>query len=104
MRSPRNPVRFTVRLLAGEQKLATLLPAVDQFVTQSQRSVQVRIAGKFHDRYLFVDRRSCHQSGASFKDGAKQSPTTVTEITDAFSAVLETYEAMWQTARVERKA
>ncbi|MFZ0801384.1 MAG: hypothetical protein WBQ09_09455 [Terriglobales bacterium] len=90
-----------VRLLARE-KLQTLLPAVDAFVQQAKAKVQIRSAPNFHDRYLIVDRTTCYQSGASFKDGAKSAPTTLTQITDAFPAVLATYEGLWSGARVER--
>jgi hypothetical protein len=94
-------VGVTTRLLARE-KLATLLPAVDLFARQSQLKIEVRSAPNFHDRYLFVDRTECYQSGASFKDGAKSAPTTLTQITDAFAAMLQTYEAIWSGAKVER--
>jgi hypothetical protein len=91
----------TTRLLARE-KLQTLLPAVDAFVQQSKAKVEVRSAPNFHDRYIFVDRVACYQSGASFKDGAKSSPTTLTQITDAFAPMLQTYEDLWNRANVER--
>jgi len=91
----------TIRLLARE-KLASLLPAVDQFAKQSQLTIQVRSAPNFHDRYVFVDRNECYQSGASFKDGAKKAPTTLTQITDAFPAMLQTYEDIWANAKVEQ--
>lgn len=91
----------TVRLLARE-KLATLLPAVGLFAKQSGCTIEVRSAQGFHDRYVFVDRNACYQSGASFKDGAKSAPTTLTQITDAFAAMLQTYEDMWTKAKIER--
>jgi len=91
----------TTRLLARE-KLATLLPAVDAFAQQFGSVIEVRSAPNFHDRYVFVDKRACYQSGASFKDGAKSAPTTLTEITDAFAPMLNTYEDMWTRAKVER--
>ncbi len=94
-------IGVTTRLLARE-KLPTLLPAVDAFVQQSKANVEVRSAPNFHDRYVIVDRSACYQSGASFKDGAKSSPTTLTQITDAFAAVLVTYEDLWNRAKVER--
>lgn len=50
----------------------------------------------------FVDRTACYQSGASFKDGAKRAPTTLTQITDAFEAVWNTYEKAWAAAKIER--
>lgn len=90
-----------VRLLARE-KLAKLLPAVDAFIQQWGIRVEVRSISGFHDRYVFVDGASCYQSGASFKDGAKTSPTTLTQIVDAFVAMLKTYEDLWSRAKVER--
>lgn len=90
-----------VRLL-GRERLNTLLPAVDAFVQQTKGQVSVRSAPNFHDRYIFVDRAACYQSGASFKDGAKTAPTTLTQITDAFAPILQTYESLWASAKVER--
>jgi hypothetical protein len=89
-----------IRLLARE-KLSMLLPAVEAFAKQEQFLIEVRSAPSFHDRYVFVDRISCYQSGASFKDGAKRAPTTLTEITDAFKAMSQTYEEIWARAKVE---
>ena len=91
----------TIRLLARE-RLATLLPAVEAFVRQNGTSIGVRSAPNFHDRYVFVDGVQCYQSGASFKDGAKSAPTTLTQVTDAFAAMLKTYENLWSSARVVR--
>ena len=92
----------TVRLLTSK-KLSALLPAVDAFVAQSSLQVQVRsVSSGLHDRYVFVDETICYQSGASFKDGAKQSPTTLTQITDAFAAVFNHYQGMWAAAKIER--
>jgi hypothetical protein len=92
-----------IRLLTSEKKLTTLLPAVDLFCQQNGRMVNVRAASTgLHDRYLFIDNGSCYQSGASFKDGARNAPTTLTQITDAFDAVWRTYEAMWAGGRVHR--
>lgn len=90
-----------IRLLA-RQKLQTLLPAVEAFAKQTHSTIEVRSAPNFHDRYVFVDRTACYQSGASFKDGARSAPTTLTQITDAFAAMLQTYEALWAQAKVER--
>ena len=90
-----------IRLLARE-KMPTLLPAVDLYVRQSGGTVNVRSAPGFHDRYVIVDRAACYQSGASFKDGAKAAPTTLTQITDAFPVVRKTYEDLWATAKIER--
>lgn len=90
-----------VRLLARE-RLPSLLPAVDAFTRQSGNAIGVRSAPGFHDRYVFVDRSACYQSGASFKDGAKAAPTTLTQITDAFPVMLKTYEDLWVAGKVDR--
>lgn len=87
----------TVRLLARE-RIATLKPAVQAFIAQSGCDVQVRTISGFHDRYVFVDGQACYQSGASFKDGAKKTPTVLVQITDAFPGVNETYEKLWAVA------
>lgn len=86
-----------VRLLARE-RLASLKSAVTAFSAQTSIVVEVRSAPAFHDRYVFVDGLSCYQSGASFKDGARKTPTTLTQITDAFLVVQATYENLWSQA------
>ena len=91
----------SIRLLARE-RLTTLLPSVDLFGNQNGATVHVRSAPNFHDRYFFVDGVSCYQSGASFKDGAKSAPTTLTQIVDAFAAMRKTYEDLWTNGKVER--
>lgn len=90
-----------VRLLARE-RLAPLLPAVDAFARQFGTPIEVRSGRGFHDRYVFIDGVACYQSGASFKDGARTAPTTLTQITDAFAAVRDTYEGIWAQSNVER--
>lgn len=96
------PQGVAIRLLAGDKKLATLLPAVDAFAKQAGVAVPVRSTDKIHDRYVFVDRKECFQSGASFKDGAAKAPTTITQIRDAFDAMAQTYEALWNAGKVQR--
>lgn len=88
-----------IRLLARE-KIQTLLPAAKLFVDQHKAKLEIRSATNFHDRYVFIDGRDCYQSGASFKDGAKKAPTTITQITDAFAAVFQTYQDIWDRAKV----
>ena len=90
----------SIRLLARE-KIQTLLPAVHSFAAQHGTQILVRTSSGFHDRYVIVDGNSCYQSGASFKDGAKKSPTTLTQITDAFPAIQQTYEDLWNSGNVE---
>ena len=84
----------SVRLL-GRERMATLLPAVQLFRQQSGAQIEVRSSSALHDRFVFVDKGMCFQSGASFKDGAKKSSTTLTQITDAFAVVQNTYEELW---------
>lgn len=90
-----------IRLLTKE-KLATLLPAVDTFSQQHKRPISVRLTPAIHDRYVFIDNSECYQSGASFKDGAKKAPTTLTQIVDAFPAMHKTYDDLWNGAGVVR--
>jgi hypothetical protein len=97
---PHVPSAVRIRLLARE-KLGSLIPAINMFAQQSRVTIEVRSAPKFHDRYFIVDGKSCFQSGASFKDGGRTAPTTITEITDAFPAVRKTYEDLWLHGKVE---
>ena len=90
-----------VRLLTSKQ-LSALLPAVKKFQAQSELQVQVRSDSSLHDRYVFLDKKECYHSGASFKDGAVKSPTTLTQITDVFDAVFQTYQRMWDAAKSEQ--
>lgn len=94
------PTGVRIRLLARE-KIPTLLPAAQAFAKQNQAVLEIRSASNFHDRYVFVDGVECFHSGASFKDGGRTAPTTITQITDAFAAVLDTYEKIWQSAKIE---
>jgi hypothetical protein len=89
----------SIRLL-GRQSLATLLPAVQLLRQQSGAQIEVRTSLSLHDRFLFVDKTMCYQSGASFKDGAKKSSTTLTQVTDAFPAIQTTYEALWMSGQI----
>lgn len=91
----------SVRLLARD-RITMLLPAVALLRQQTSLAIEVRSAGGFHDRYVFVDRSECYQSGASFKDGAKKSPTTLTQIVDAFGDVFAIYEQTWASATVHQ--
>lgn len=91
----------TIRLLTNKC-LASLLPAVDEFAKENGVKVAVRSDSALHDRYVFIDKSACYQSGASFKDGAKNAGTTLTQITDAFAVMLQTYEDYWSSGKVKR--
>lgn len=99
---PSVKANVSIRLLTSKNKLGTLLPAVDLFAQQDGAAVAVRIDDALHDRYLVIDGVSGYQSGASFKDGARKAPTTLTQIIDPFSAVRDTYERKWAAAAVAR--
>lgn len=93
-----------IRLLTGTppNKLARLLPAVDLFAQQHGCSIAVRSTDGIHGRYLFVDRTACYQSDASFKDGAKNAVTLLTQVVDGVPALLTTHETLWTGATVQR--
>jgi hypothetical protein len=88
-----------VRLL-GRKGMQTLVPAVELFAQQSGIAIEVRSSSEVHERYLFVDRKRCILSGASFKDGAKTAPAVVSEIVDAFRAMWDTYDGLWNSGKV----
>lgn len=83
-----------IRLLGSDQYLKSLVPAAETFAQQNNMNIEIRSSLNLHDRYVFIDKNQCFHSGASFKDGGKKSPTTLTQITDAFDAMLDTYEAL----------
>lgn len=86
-----------VRLLTRD-KLASLASAARAFVLEHKLDLEIRSSDGFHDRWLFVDRTSCYQSGASFKDGGKNDSTTLTQNIDAFPDLLAIYEGKWKSA------
>jgi hypothetical protein len=82
--------------------MPSFLPAVELFSQQSGLPIAVRTNSSVHDRYVFVDGATGFNSGASFKDGARLAPTTLTELTDALSAVVQIYEGLWVSGVVQR--
>lgn len=90
-----------VRML-GRFAMQQLVAAVEVYANQSGLSIAVRSSPSLHDRFLFVDGSIAYVSGASFKDGAKNAPALLSPITDAFSALLQTYEQLWGGATVQR--
>lgn len=85
-----------IRLLT-QKRMSELLPAVEHFSKENSADVFVRKATDLHDRWVFIDKRKCFQSGASFKDGAT-SVTTISQVTDAFSALQMAYDQIWSSA------
>ena len=64
--------------------------------------MEVRSSAGMHDRFLFVDQSACYLSGASFKDGARNASVTLTQVTDAFQPIWQTYGDLWRNGKVER--
>jgi len=85
-----------IRLLTNPKRLGTLVPALRLFIQQRGGSLELQTFDKLHDRYVFIDGQEGYQSGASFKDGAKNAPTALTQVMDAFSAVRKTYDDLWK--------
>lgn len=86
-----------VRLLTRE-KVPALVASASAFAKENSIKIEIRSGDGFHDRWLFVDRATCYQSGASFKDGGKNDATTLTQNVDAFPQLLAIYEGLWQSA------
>lgn len=89
-----------IRLLT-KNYVKNLVPAAQMLVAQNGSLIEIRSHQNLHDRLLISDGRNCIQSGASFKDGAKNSPTMLVEICDAFEALKVTYENLWSGASIE---
>jgi hypothetical protein len=90
----------TVRLLT-RKFLTKVVPSVEQFARQSKLSVEVR-ASVSHDRYIFIDRKECYHSSASFQDGAKSSAALLSQVMDVFPDTQRIYEGEWASAKVAR--
>jgi len=89
-----------VRLL-GKQYMPALVSAADAFKKQHGAMVTVRSTADLHDRFVFVDSSACYFSGASFKDGPKNANTILSQVTDASSVLLASFEKLWSTAKIE---
>lgn len=86
-----------VRMLV-ENQITQVKSAAEMFTAQYGTAIEVRKSKNMHDRFIFIDRRECYTSGATFKDGAVKSATLITQITDAFSPMLKIYEDTWVAA------
>jgi hypothetical protein len=83
-----------VRLL-GSNKITALKSAAEECAKQHGFQVLIRSSKELHDRWIFIDGTRCFQSGASFKDGAVRTGTTLTQNVDTFSALKTFYEEKW---------
>ena len=88
----------TVRLLA--RKYATALrPAVNAFMTQTSKAIDVRVSTALHDRVLIIDGTSVWVLGQSIKDAATSKPTYLAPLSpDAALLKREAYASIWEAA------
>lgn len=89
----------SIRLLTSSNKegLAISLSVLSE---QYQfRKLEARANKGIHDRFILIDGSSCFQSGTSFKDGAKNNPTSITTITDIANEVINRYENLYEQSR-----
>ena len=90
---------ITIKILT-KRYINEILPAMKKFDAQYTTKTEIRSIDSIHDRYIFVDSCSCYSSGASFKDGATKSPTTINQITDVCDAMLDAYRKKWDSGKI----
>lgn len=92
----------SIRLLTAEPRAAQLIPALALYEQQHQITIQARFVPEksLHDRHLVVDHRDVYQSGASFKDGGRNAPTSINQIVDVATDMIRAHEDRWANARV----
>lgn len=98
---PQIPQVVTVRLLTAERQSAALRQSLDLYQQQHSTAAELRVMPdrSMHDRHLVIDGRDVYQSGASFKDGARNAPTSINQIVDVAADLIRAHEANWAGAR-----
>ena len=84
----------SVRLLA-QKKPQALVAAVSAWTQQHGGVVQVRANPNMHDRFVIVDKRDVYSSSGSFKDGARNASTVLSEQRDGGPTLMQLYEGLW---------
>lgn len=99
---PQIPPRVGIRLFTAERQAAALREALTLYQRQHGTAVELRVMPdrSLHDRHLVIDGRDVYQSGASFKDGARNAPTSINQIVDVAADLIRAHEANWTAARV----
>ena len=99
---PQMPAGVRVRLLTAEMQATALHEALKLYRQEHRRDVELRVMNDkaLHDRHLVIDSREVYQSGASFKDGGKNAPTSINQIVDLASEMIAAHEKRWASARV----
>ncbi len=98
---PQVPSGVSVKLLTSEAKAAVMSGSLAAYRGQYGGAIELRVLPdrSLHDRHLVVDGRDVWQSGASFKDGARNAPTSITQIVDIAPDMIRAHESRWQSAR-----
>lgn len=99
---PQIPQGVTVRLLTAERQAIALRQSLNLFQQQHGTTAELRVVPdrSLHDRHLVIDGRDVYQSGASFKDGARNAPTSINQIVDVAADIIRAHETNWIAARV----
>lgn len=99
---PQIPQGIAVRLLTAERQAAALRQSLNLYQQQHGTAADLRVMAdrSLHDRHLVIDGRDVYQSGASFKDGARNAPTSINQIVDVAADIIRAHEANWAAARV----
>ena len=99
---PQVPAGVRTRLLTAEARAAAVHESLKLYRQQHGTNVELRVLPdrSLHDRHLMIDRQEVYQSGASFKDGAKNAPTSINQIVDVANEMIAAHEARWAKARV----
>jgi hypothetical protein len=98
---PQVPSGVNVRLLTAERQATALRQSLNLYQAQHGTAAELRVVPdrSLHDRHLVIDARDVYQSGASFKDGARNSPTSINQIVDVASELIRAHETNWTGAR-----
>ena len=91
----------SIRLLTSKRYLDSLLSAFEYWVKQREVQIQLRSSVDFHDRFVIVDQNKCYQLSAPSKGEEDKPPLAIIQITDALTAIRDTYERLWDEASVE---
>jgi len=93
---------ISVRLLTAERQADALGQAIRLYEQQHQVVIEMRVIPNksLHDRHLVIDHRDVYQSGASFKDGGRNAPTSINQIVDVAADLVRAHEANWEQAHV----
>jgi len=92
------PRSCKVRIL-GEHLKGDFELEARKFVAQHGTSIEVRTTTKYHDRFIFLDRKRCFHLGASIKDAGKKSfALSEFERPQLVAATLADAEAEWARA------